>query len=127
MKAMGESVNALKPKTHSSGRNRGNTNQQRLKPNRSGGESKSRCYNCNRTGHFARNSSSPARGQNCNDLVRFWACCKAKEKRPAKGTKKDNVNGVSERLLVPVNGTITHLWSDTNTGVKEKLALKSEE
>ena len=54
MKAMGEAVNALKPNTHSGGRDRGNTNQQRLKLNRSREESKSRCYNCNRTGHFAR-------------------------------------------------------------------------
>ena len=54
MKAMGEAVNAFKPNTHSGGRGRGNTNQQRLKPNRSRGESKSCCYNCNSTGHLAR-------------------------------------------------------------------------
>ena len=86
MKAMGESVSALKHNTHSGGRNKGNTNQQRLKPNRSGGESKSRCYNCNRTGHFARDSSCPARGQNyneCGTKGHFLACCKEKEKRPA--------------------------------------------
>ena len=102
MKAMGESVNALKHNTHSGGRNRGNTNQQRLKPNRSGGESRSRCYNCNRTGPLARDSSCPARGQNCNECGakgHFSACCKAKEKRPAKGTKKDNVNRVSGKTV----------------------------
>ena len=104
MKAMGESVNTLKHKTHSGGRNKGNTNQQKLKRNQSGGESKSRCYNCNRTGHFARDSSCPARGQNCNECVakgHFSACCKAKEKRPAKGTKKDNVNRVSGKTVSP--------------------------
>ena len=104
MKAMGESVNALKHNTHLGGRNKGSTNQQRLKPNRSGGESKSRCYNCNRTGHFARDSSFPARGQNCNACGakgHFSACCKAKEKRPAKGTKKDNVNRVSCETVSP--------------------------
>ena len=104
MKAMGETVNALKHNTHSGGRNKGSTNQQRLKPNRSGGESKSRCYNCNRTGHFARDSSCPARGQNCNECGakgHFSACCKAKEKRPAKGTKKDNVNRVLGKTVSP--------------------------
>ncbi|XP_015765541.1 PREDICTED: uncharacterized protein LOC107344406 [Acropora digitifera] len=104
MKAMGESVNALKHNTHSGGRNKGSTNQQRLKPNRSGGESKSRCYNCNRTGHFARDSSFPARGQNCDACGakgHFSACCKVKEKRPAKGTKKDNVNRVSCKTVSP--------------------------
>ena len=67
MKAMSESVNSLKHNTHSDGRNRGNTNQQRLKPNLSGGESRSRCYNFNKTGHFARDSSCPARGQKGNE------------------------------------------------------------
>ena len=54
MKAMGESVNALKHNTHSGGQNRGNTNQQGLKPNQSGGESRSRCYKCKRAGQFSR-------------------------------------------------------------------------
>ena len=104
MKAMGESVNELKHNTHSGGRNRGNTNQQRLKPNRSGGESRSCCYNCNKTGHFARGSSCPARGQNCNECGakgHFLVCCKAKEKWPAKGMKKDNVNRVSGKTVSP--------------------------
>jgi len=94
-------VNALKHNTHSGGQNKENTNQQRSKPNRSGGESKAQCYNCNRTGHFARDLSCPAQGQNCNKCGakgHFSACCKAKEKWPA---KKDNVNRVSGKTVIP--------------------------
>ena len=87
MKAIGELVNALKHNMHSGGQNKENTNQQRLKPNRSEGESKSQCNNCNRTGHFARDASCPAQAQNCNKCGakgHFSACCKAKEKWPPK-------------------------------------------
>ena len=49
-------------------------------------------------------SSCPARGQNCNEYGgkgHFSPYCKAKEKRPAKGTKKDNVNRVSGKTVSP--------------------------
>ncbi|KAK2551951.1 hypothetical protein P5673_026947, partial [Acropora cervicornis] len=54
-----------------------------------------------RTAHFARDSSCPAQGQNCNKCGakgHFSACCKAKEKWPA---KKDNVNRVSGKTVIP--------------------------
>ena len=37
------------------------------------------------------------------------------------------MNRASEKTGVPVNGTITHLWSDTSTGVMENLALRFED
>ena len=127
MKAMGESVNALKHNTRSGGMNRGNTNQQRLKPNLSGGESRSPCYNCNRTGYFARDSSCPARGQNCNECGakgHFSACCKAKEKRPTKGTKKDNVNRVSGKTVSPSEQNDYVFLVRNNYGSEGEVCLK---
>ena len=87
MKVMGESVYALKHNVHSGGRNRGNTNQLRLRPNRFGGESRSRCYNCSRTGtEVVRREARTVMNMELKDIFRLVV--RRKRSGQGKGRRK---------------------------------------
>ena len=65
-----------------------------------------RCYNCNRTGHFARDTNCPARSQVCNECgVRghFAVCCEKKDFRKAHAKNTDGAN-TTRRKAYQVTG-----------------------
>ena len=53
-----------------------------------------RCFNCNHTGHFAKDSTCPARDRKCKECGitgHFAACCRKRDnKNPKEGHKKGN-------------------------------------
>ena len=56
-----------------------------------------RCFNCNHTGHFAKDSTCPARDRKCKECGitgHFAACCRKRDnKNPKEGHKKGNESG----------------------------------
>ena len=61
-------------------------------------ETKQRCYNCNKPGHFARDSVCPAKSKNCNECGakgHFSACCRAKRSGKV-GKKKGRAYQVTD-------------------------------
>ena len=56
-----------------------------------------RCFNCNHTGHFAKDSTCPARDRKCKEYGitgHFAACCRKRDsKNPKEGHKKGNESG----------------------------------
>ncbi|XP_028405744.1 uncharacterized protein LOC114528314 [Dendronephthya gigantea] len=76
---------------------KGNKDGNNVSGQRKGTGTEQRCFNCNHTGHFARDRTCPARDQKCNECGvtgHFAACCRKRDTKNPKGWhKKENEAG----------------------------------
>ena len=107
MESSSHSVNALNHKPRSSEQGKRNANWSSHKPAQKGYDTKDtkRCYNCNNSGHFAKDAVCPARDKSCNECGlkgHFSACCRNKRankggKNKSKAFQVSENNGGTER------------------------------
>ena len=80
--------------------NKGGGNGNKTTGRKPGNDQTQRCYNCNRTGHYARDRNCPARDQECNECGahgHFSVCCE--RKRSKRGPKSHMLKAVKVVML----------------------------